>query len=149
MKIRFQAIFLILFSIILIIIIVVNYQKIPTRIQHANRNKPNILPVGKLRVIPNNGDEYYLDDNNIKWKKRSFIRNLLHNPCKNCTFETYYPNVISSSETTITISDFNNGIMKFKPQSFNYYSSYYHPISHIFADILPIILYIKTDYNKF
>jgi hypothetical protein len=143
-----QVIFLILFIIVLIIF-VTNYHKIPTIIQHANRNKTNILPVGKLTLIPNNGDEYYLDENNIKWKKRSFIRNLLHNPFKNYTFETYYKNVIYSNESTITISDFDNGIMNFKPQSFNYYSSYYHPVSHFFADILPIILYMNTDYKKY
>ena len=143
-----QVIYLLLFSIISIVF-VTNYHKIPTRLQHANRNKRNIIPLGKLRLISNNGDEYYLDVNNIKWKKRTFIRNLLHNPFKNYTFETYYPNVIYSSESTITISDFDKGIMKFKPQSFNYYSSYYHPLSHIFADILPIILHINTDYKKF
>ena len=143
-----RVIYLLLF-IIVSILFVTNYHKIPTILQHANRNKTNILPVGKLRLIPNNGDEYYLDANNIKWKKRTFIRNLLHNPFKNYTFETYYPNVIYSSESTITISDFDKGIMKFKPQSFNYYSSYYHPLSHIFADILPIILHINTDYKKF
>jgi hypothetical protein len=109
----------------------------------------NILPVGKLMLITNNGDEYYLDENNIKWKKRTFFRNLLHNPFKNYTFETYYPNDISSSEATITITDFENGIMRFKPESFNYYSSYYSPVSHFFADVLPIILYIGPDYKKY
>ena len=143
-----RVIYLLLF-IIVSILFVTNYHKIPTRLQHANRNKTNILPVGKLRFIPNNGDEYYLDANNIKWKKRTFIRNLLHNPFKNYTFETYYPNVIYSSEATITIADFESGNMIFKPQSFNYYSSYYHPVSHLFADILPIILYIGTDYKKY
>ena len=87
--------------------------------------------------------------NNIKWKKRTFIRNLLHNPFKNYTFETYYPNEISSSEATITITDFENGIMRFKPESFNYYSSYYSPISHFFSDVLPIILYIGPKYKKY
>ena len=143
-----QVIYLLLFGIISIVF-VTNYHKIPTRLQHANRNKRNIIPLGKLILISNNGDEYYLDVNNIKWKKRTFIRNLLHNPFKNYTFETYYPNVIYSSESTITISDFDNGIMNFKPQSFNYYSAYYHPISHLFADVLPIILYINTDYKKY
>ena len=114
-----RVIYLLLF-IIVSILFVTNYHKIPTRVQHANRNKTNILPVGKLRLIPNNGDEYYLDANNIKWKKRTFIRNLLHNPCKNYTFETYYPDVIYSNESTITIADFESGNMIFKPQSFNY-----------------------------
>ena len=148
MKIKFQVIFLLFLSFCLILLLQ-NYHKIPTKIQHINRNKMNILPVGKLTLIPNNGDEYYLDENNIKWKKRTFFRNLLHNPFKNYTFETYYPNDISSSEATITITDFENGIMRFKAESFNYYSSYYSPVSHFFADVLPIILYIGPDYKKY
>jgi len=148
MKTIFKVIFL-LFLCFRLIILLQNYHKIPTKIEHINRNKTNILPVGKLTLIPNNGDEYYLDENNIKWKKRTFFRNLLHNPFKNYTFETYCPNDISSSEATITITDFENGIMRFKPESFNYYSSYYTPVSHFFADVLPIILYIGPDYKKY
>jgi len=146
MKIRFQVIFLLLLSLFLILLLQ-NYHKIPTKIQHINRNKMNILPVGKLTLIPNNGDEYYLDENNIKWKKRTFFRNLLHNPFKNYTFETYNPDDISSSEATITIADFENGILRFKPESFNYYSSYYSPVSHLFADVLPILLYMGPAYK--
>ena len=148
MKPQYKIIFLLMLS-FLLILLVRNYHKIPTKIQHINRNKTNILPVGKLMLIPNNGDEYYLDENNIKWKKRTFFRNLLHNPFKNYTFETYCPNDISSSEATITITDFENGIMRFKPESFNYYSSYYSPVSHFFADVLPIIVYIGPDYKKY
>ena len=148
MKQKFKVIFLILLS-FLLILLVENYHKIPTKIQHINRNKTNILPLGKLMLIPNNGDEYYLDENNIKWKKRKFFRNLLHNPFKNYTFETYSPNDIYSSEATITITDFENRIMRFKPESFNYYSSYHNPVSHLFADVLPIILYMGPDYKKY
>jgi hypothetical protein len=148
MKRVFQVIFLLLLG-LLLILIVKNYHKIPTKIQHITRNKTNILPVGKLILISNNMDEYYIDENNIKWKKRSFFRNLLHNPFKNYTFETYSPNDIYSSEASITIDDFDNGIMRFKPESFNYYSSYYSPVSHLFADILPIIIYINPDYKKY
>ena len=148
MKQHFKVIFLILLSFLLIILVQI-YHKIPTKIQHINRNKTNVLPVGKLMLIPNNGDDYYLDENNIKWKKRTFLRNLLHNPFKNYTFETYCPNVIYSSEATITITDFENRIMRFKPESFNYYSSYHNPVSHFFADVLPIILYIGPDYKKY
>ena len=148
MKNKFQVIILLYLSFRLILL-VVNYHKIPTKTQHINRNKTNIIPVGKLTLIPNNGDEYYLDENNIKWKKRSFFRNLLHNPFKNYTFETYFQNEISSCEATITITDFENGIMRFKPESFNYYSSYFSPVSHFFADVLPIILYIGPDYKKY
>jgi hypothetical protein len=148
MKIQFQVIFLLLLSLLLILLLQ-NYHKIPTKIQHINRNKMNILPVGKLTLIPNNGDEYYLDENNIKWKKRTFFRNLLHNPFKNYTFETYSPYDISSSEATITITDFENGILRFKPESFNYYSSYFSPVSHLFADVLPIILYMGPAYKNY
>jgi len=148
MKTLLKVIFL-LFLFFRLILLVENYHKIPTKIEHINRNKMNIIPVGKLTLIPNNGDEYYLDENNIKWKKRTFFRNLLHNPFKNYTFETYDSTDISSSEATITISDFENGIMRFKPESFNYYSSYYSPVSHFFADVLPIILYIGPDYKKY
>ena len=146
MKPQYKVIFLLMLS-FLLILLVQNYHKIPTKIQHINRNKKNIIPVGKLTLITNNGDEYYLDENNIKWKKRTFFRNLLHNPFKNYTFETYSPDDISSSEATITITDFENGIMRFKPESFNYYSSYYSPLSHFFADVLPIILYIGPAYK--
>jgi len=148
MKTLFKVIFLLWLS-FRFILYEVNYHKIPKKTEYINRNKMNILPVGKLTLIPNNGDEYYLDENNIKWKKRSFFRNLLHNPFKYYTFETYCPNEISSSEATITITDFQNGIMRFKPESFNYYSSYYNPVSHFFADVLPIILYLGPDYKKY
>jgi hypothetical protein len=148
MKNLFKVIFLLWLS-FRFILYAVNYHKIPTKLDHINRNKTNIIPVGKLTLISNNGDEYYLDENNIRWKKRSFFRNLLHNPFKYYTFETYDPNDISSSEATITITDFENGIMRFKPESFNYYSSYYSPVSHFFADVLPIILYIGPDYKKY
>ena len=148
MKTQYKVIFLLMLS-FLLILLVQNYHKIPTKIQHINRNKTNILPVGKLMLITNNGDEYYLDENNIKWKKRTFFRNLLHNPFKNYTFETYCLNEISSSEATITIADFENGIMRFKPEYFNYYSSYYSPVSHFFADVLPIILYVGPEYKKY
>ena len=148
MKQRFQIICLLLLS-FLFILVVQNYHKIPTKIQHINRNKTNILPVGKLMLVSNNVDEYYLDENNIKWKKRTFFRNLTHNPFKNYTFETYFPNEVYSSEATITITDFENGIMRFKPESFNYYSYYFSPVSHFFADVLPIILYIGPDYKKY
>ena len=148
MKQQFQVIFLILLSFLLILLLQ-NYHKIPTKIQHINRNKTNIIPVGKLMLIPNNGDDYYLDENNIKWKKRTFFRNLTHNPFKNYTFETYSSNDIYSNEATITINDFENGIMRFKPESFNYYSSYHDPVSHVFADVIPSIIYIGPDYKKY
>ena len=148
MKSQYKVIFLLMLS-FLLILLVENYHKIPTKLQHINRNKTNILPVGKLILITNNGDDYYLDENNIKWKKRVFFRNLLHNPFKNYTFETYNPDDISSSEATITITDFENGIMRFKTGSFNYYSSYYSQVSHFFADVLPIILYMGPAYKNY
>jgi len=145
MKHKFQVVFILLL-IFVVILLIGNYHKIPTRMQHINRNRTNILPKGRIRA--RKGD-YYLDENNIKWKKRTFFRNLLHNPFKNYTFETYEPNYIFSSEATITIADFEKEIIRFKPESFNYYSSYYSPVSHFFADVLPIILYIVPEYKKY
>ena len=62
----------------LLILLVQNYHKIPTKIQHINRNKTNILPVGKLTLIPNNGDEYYLDESNICYIIRLKTTHLKH-----------------------------------------------------------------------
>ena len=60
---------------------------------------------------------------------------------------TYNPQQISSSEVNILKTDFDNGILNFKPASFNYYSSFNSPISHFFADILPIIIYLRPKYK--
>ena len=67
----------VIICIILAVIIYKNYDKIPSRNEHINRNKYNIFPVGKLRHIKGNE---YIDYNNVIWIKRGFFTSLLHNP---------------------------------------------------------------------
>jgi hypothetical protein len=135
-------IILILISIILVIY--TNYYKIPSKIQHINRNKYNVFPVGQLRYIK---DNEYIDNNGIIWKKRTFLTSILHNPFKYYVFETYDTNKISSSEVEVLKKDFDNGYQIFKPSSYNYYSSFNYPLSHLFSDILPIIIYLRPKYR--
>ena len=123
-----------------------NWDKIPSREDHANRNKHNVLPLGKLRRIK---DDIYMDESGVAWIKRPYYRNLLHNPLKYYTFETAIDalkgktgaNSTSTSEASILKSDFEKGKMNFEDESYNYYSSFDHPVSHFFADMLPIALY--------
>ena len=42
---------------------------------------------------------------------------------------------------------FDEGNQNFSPSSFNYYSSFNYPISHFFADILPIVMYLRPKYK--
>jgi hypothetical protein len=121
-----------------------NYNIIPSKIDHINRNKYNIPPIGTLRHIKENK---YIDYNNVIWIKRGFFTSLLHNPFKYYIFETYNPQKISSSEVEILKKDFDNGTQNFKPSSFNYYSSFNSLISHFFADVLPIIIYLRPKYK--
>lgn len=137
-------------SIELIIIIVCcfiilynNYHKIPSKIHHINRNKYNIFPVGHLRHIK---DNQYIDNNEIIWIKRNFFASLFHNPFINYVFETYDSNKISSSEVQILKTDFDSDNQHFQPASYNFYSSFNYPFSHIFADIIPIFIYLGHDY---
>lgn len=134
----------------LILLVLFNYKKIPNKQQHINRNKYNIMPVGKLTKV-NNDDRKYIDENGVIWIRRSFIQSILHNPFKNYIFETYSDdkNFVSSSEVESNKIDFDNGKQVFKPASYNYYSSFKYPISHLFADILPIVLYLFPDYKKY
>lgn len=136
----------VLFIIIIIVLIIIyqNYNKIPSKIDHINRNKHNIFPFGKLRRITKTT---YIDDNNIIWIKRNFLTSILHNPFKYYVFETYHPNKTSSSEVEILKSDFDNNNLHFKPASYNYYSSLNYPLYHLFADIIPIIIYLSPKYN--
>ena len=142
---------LIIFSIIFFIIITsfifyTNYSKIPSFEEHITRNKYNIFPKGE---IVNMKDDKYIDENNIIWKKRGFLNSLLHNPFKNYIFETYDKKLVSSSEVEISKKDFENGKQHFKTSSFNYYSSFNSPISHFFADVLPIALYLSPKYTTY
>ena len=136
-------IFIILILIIIIVIIYNNYDKIPSKIEHINRNKYNVFPVGKLRHINNDN---FIDENNIIWKRRSFLKSILHNPFKYYIFETYSPNK-SSSEVEVLKSDFDNNLQNFKPASYNFYSSFNYPLSHLFADVIPIIIYLRPQYK--
>ena len=43
--------------------------------------------------------------------------------------------------------EFDEGNQIFSPSSFNYYSSFNYPISHFFADILPIVMYLRPKYK--
>jgi hypothetical protein len=124
-----------------------NWDNIPSREDHKSRNKRNVLPLGKLRHIK---DNIYIDESGVAWIKRPYYRNLLHNPLKYYTFETAIDATkgttskntsTSTSEASILISDFEKGKMNFEDESYNYYSSFDHPVSHFFADMLPIALY--------
>ena len=137
-------IFIILILMIIILIIYNNYDKIPSKIDHINRNKYNIFPVGKLRHINNDN---FIDENNIIWKRRTFFNSILHNPFKYYVFETYSRDQISSSEVEVLKSDFDNNLQNFKPASYNFYSSFNYPLSHLFADIIPIIIYLRPQYK--
>jgi hypothetical protein len=140
----FILILIFIFSVI-ILIVHLNYSKIPSFEEHVNRNKYNIFPAGILTNIKDNNK--YMDKNNVIWVKRGFLNSLLHNPFKYYVFETYDINKRSSSEVEILKKDFDNGIQQFKPASFNYYSSFNSPVSHSFADILPIIIYLFPKYK--
>ena len=144
--INISSLIFIILTLTLLIIILFNYHKIPTRDMHINRNKNNIYPVGKLTLIKNN---QYIDDNNIIWIKRPFLNSLFHKPFSQYVFETLDNEKISSSETEINIQDFDSNSTNFLPASFNYYSSFNYPISHFFADVLPILLYLIPKYDKY
>ena len=122
----------------------INYDKIPSRINHINRNQYNQFPIGKLSLIK---DDEFIDESGILWVKRGFLNSILHNPFKYYIFETYDKTKISSSEVEILKRDFDEGNQNFSPSSFNYYSSFNYPISHFFADILPIVMYLRPKYK--
>ena len=125
--------------IIILIIVYQNYDKIPSKANRINRNKYNILPAGQLKYIEKNK---YVDNDGIIWIKRTFLQSIFHNPFEYYVFETYDVNKIASSEVKILKKDFNNNYQNFKHSSYNYYSSMNDPISHLFADVIPILIYI-------
>jgi len=130
--------------ILFLILLKINYDKIPSRINHINRNQYNQFPIGKLSLIK---DDEFIDESGILWVKRGFLNSILHNPFKYYIFETYDKTKISSSEVEILKRDFDEGNQNFSPSSFNYYSSFNYPISHFFADILPIVVYLRPKYK--
>jgi hypothetical protein len=131
-------------TIIILCIFIINFSKIPSYSEHISRNKYNVIPIGILRHINSNN---YIDENGVIWVKRGFLRSLLHNPFKYYVFETYDVNKQSSSEVQILKTDFDSGVQKFKTSSFNYYSSFNSPVSHFFADVVPIIIYLRPKYK--
>jgi hypothetical protein len=133
----------ILLILIILIIVYKNYNKIPSREDHINRNKYNIFPSGQLRHIKGNT---YIDNDGIIWIKRNFLQSIFHNPFEYYVFETYDVNKIASCEVEVLKTEFDNNYQNFKPASYNYYSSMNYPISHLFADIIPIIIYLNPKY---
>lgn len=121
-----------------IVLLAMNYDKIPTKKVHMNRNKHNVLPSKRLKLVK---DDIYVDENRKTWMKRPFYLSLFHDPLKNYVFETINSKKASSSEAIIKKSNFDKGVMKFENGSFNFYSSHNHPVDHFFADVLPDALY--------
>jgi len=106
---------------------------------HVNRNRYNVPPKGGLRHIKNNE---YRDKNGILWLKRGFFNSLLHNPFKYYVFETYDSQKKYSSEVKILKTAFDGKeTTNFEPSSFNYYSSFWFPFEHFFADVLPEFIF--------
>jgi len=120
-------------------LILLNYRKIPSFQQHIGRNKYNMFPAGKLIQYEKNK---YIDDNKIIWVKRNFLYSLLHNPFKYYVFESYDSDKQYSFEVEAVKEDFDKGVQQFRFGTFNFYSSITHPISHFFADVLPIMIYL-------
>ena len=77
----------------------------------------------------------------IIWIKRAFLQSIFHNPFIYYVFETYDDKKITSSEIKILKKDFDNNSQNFKHSSYNYYSSINDPISHLFADFIPSLIY--------
>ena len=141
---KIKNLIILIMVILFLILLKINYDKIPSRINHINRNQYNQFPIGKLSLIK---DDEFIDESGILWVKRGFVNSILHNPFKYYIFETYDKTKISSSEVEILKRDFDEGNQNFSPSSFNYYSSFNYPISHFFADILPIVMYLRPKYK--
>lgn len=112
--------------------------KIPSYNDHMNRNQNNQLPAGKLS--PSNKNTY-VDEAGTVWIRRTFLLSILHNPLKYYVFESHDPTCQSSFEVEATKTDFDAGFQSFRFATYNFFSSNIHPLSHFFADILPILLY--------
>jgi hypothetical protein len=114
--------------------------KIPSYNDHMNRNQNNQLPSGNLS--PSNGNKNtFVDEAGTVWISRSFLFSLLHNPFKYYVFESHDPTRPSSFEVEAPKDYFDAGFQTFRFASFNFFSSNIHPTSHLFADVLPILLY--------
>jgi hypothetical protein len=137
---------LFILAVIILLLIIQNYAKIPSRSGHLNRNKYNKRPTGNLTFVK---DNQYIDDDGVTWLKRSFNNSTFHDPHNNYTFESYDEPNKSSSEVTINIRDFENGNHNFKTSTFNYYSSFRYPLEHMFADVLPSVIYMSNEYVSY
>ena len=122
-----------------LILLYVNYIKIPSLRDHIRRNQYNIFPAGKLIQYDKNK---YIDEDEIIWVKRGFLYSVFHNPLKYYVFESYDPETQYSFEVKAVKEEFDKGIQIFRFGSFNFYSSMTHPVSHFFADVLPIFIYL-------
>ena len=136
-----KNIILLAFVFVLVLLVVVNYEKIPSVYEHRRRNQHNIFPVGKLTHYR---DNKYIDAAGIVWARRGFLKSLLHNPFKYYVFESYDPQRQYSFEVQTLKDDFDKGLQRFTLGTFNFYSSITHPLSHVMADILPIVIYLAV-----
>lgn len=139
---------LLILILVLNIVFIDKFFYFPSFKEHIERNKFNIYPKGKLILI-NREKSLYKDENNIIWYKRSFIKSVFHEPFENYVFEEYDERKNESSEAQILKQDFDTGVTNFKPASYNYYSSIFHPWRHFVADVLPIFLYLAPKYNTY
>lgn len=137
----FHAILSIFVFILLLLLIYVYFDQIPSVYEHRNRNQHNIFPVGKLTHYR---DNKYIDAAGIVWAKRGFFKRLLHNPFMYYVFESYDPKKQYSFEVQTLKHDFDKGIQRFTLGTFNFYSSITHPLSHLMADVLPIVIYLAV-----
>lgn len=119
---------------------------IPSYKEHVERNKHNIMPKGSLKLMK---EDLFQDDNGIIWRRRNFWQSLLHEPFHYYVFEEYNAKKQSSSEFVILKKDFDKGIKNYQEASYNYYSSFFSPTKHFFADVFPIVLYLAPNYKKF
>lgn len=127
------------FVFVSLIMLYVNYGKIPSLQEHIHRNQYNMFPAGKLIQ---HGDNKYIDEDANIWVKRGFLYSVFHNPFKYYVFESYDSAKQHSFEVKAVKEEFDNGIQTFTFGTFNFYSSILHPVSHVFADVLPIIIYL-------
>lgn len=139
-----KNIILFICALVFFIVLYLNIRKIPSMREHINRNQYNIFPRGTLI---HSVDNKYIDEAGMIWIKRGFLHRLLHNPFKYYVFESYDPHREYSFEVEAVKEDFDKGIQKFRFGTFNFYSSITHPISHMFADVLPIIIYLAPKYT--
>jgi hypothetical protein len=120
----------------------------PSLQEHVERNKHNKKPTGKLLLIDNEKN-LYQDEANVIWYRRPFWKSVCHHPFENYVLEEYNEKSESSSEVEIKREDLDRGVYHYKTATFNYYSSIFHPLRHVVADVLPSIFYMASNYKVF